>query len=475
MKLVGTKLYWKLGLLYLLVLCLLVLATHSYISRSLPEEAFRDTLSRWNAVAAVRGLFWGTSVAILTLVAAPFLFHLRRLNRRTRDIHQFTSRMKAGHFRPIPLGKRQDELAEVAYALNEFGALHDQTIRLLTEERNRSDAILRSMAEGVAVIESGQKIAFCNEAFCQALGLIGVPCAGRLLVEVTRQSGLLELVDQARKRHEKLTGEIEISTRPPKTFAVTAAPVLAGGTAAVILVLHDISDLRKLERMRRDFVANVSHEFKTPLTAIQGFAETLLGGALDDEKNSRRFLEIIRDHAIRLGRLTNDLLKLSLIEAGRLELDMRQVVVADLIAACVETVRLKARQKNLTLTAEYSDDLPPILGDANRLREALLNLLDNALLYTPTGGQVAVHANRVGPDVIVSVGDTGIGISKADQPRIFERFYRVDDARSREVGGTGLGLAITKHLVEAHGGRIEVESEVGRGSTFSLILPVSTG
>jgi two-component system phosphate regulon sensor histidine kinase PhoR len=241
----------------------------------------------------------------------------------------------------------------------------------------------------------------------------------------------------------------------------------------VVLVLHDISELRRLERVRRDFVANVSHEFKTPLTAIQGFAETLLGGALEEPQNSRRFLGIIRDHAARLARLTDDLLELSQAEAGRLELEMQPLSVSGLIEACLDTTRLKGREKNLTLAADCPSDLPLVRGDQARLREALQNLLDNAVQYTPPGGRVTVRAARVDGQVSIAVTDTGIGIPQADQERIFERFYRVDAARSREVGGTGLGLSIAKHLVEAHGGRIRVESEVGRGSTFTLLLPAA--
>jgi two-component system phosphate regulon sensor histidine kinase PhoR len=418
-------------------------------------------------------VLYPASAVLVLLLAFLVLLRLRKLDRRIRQIKEFSLRMARGKFEPMPVEQKKDELAEAADALNEVGALYDQTIRLLTEERNRSEAILRSMVEGVAVIEPGQKIAFCNEAFCYALGLVGVPCAGRLLVEVTRQSGLLELVEHALASRQKVSGETEISTAPPKTFAVTAAPVLTGAPSAVVLVLHDVSDLRKLERMRRDFVANVSHEFKTPLTAIQGFAETLLEGALEDAQNSRRFLEIIRDHAVRLGRMTSDLLKLSLIEAGRLDLQIRAVALADVIQSCLETARMKADEKRLTLVAEYPPSLPEVQGDAARLREILQNLLDNALQYTPSGGTITIRATTNEGQVVIQVSDTGIGIPHAEQGKIFERFYRVDDARSSEVGGTGLGLSIAKHLVEAHGGRIEVESDVGQGSTFSVLLPAA--
>jgi two-component system phosphate regulon sensor histidine kinase PhoR len=238
-------------------------------------------------------------------------------------------------------------------------------------------------------------------------------------------------------------------------------------------VLHDISELRRLERVRRDFVANVSHEFKTPLTAIQGFAETLLGGALDDAAHRRHFVEIIREHSTRLARLTDDLLKLSSIEAGKLELEFAPVNVAALVESCAETTRMKAEHKQLALTIECSDESLRVRGDARRLAEVLQNILDNAVQYTPPGGSITVCASVEGRSARIAVTDTGIGIPHDEQQRIFERFYRVDAARSREAGGTGLGLSIAKHLAEAHGGRIEVQSEVGRGSTFSILLPLS--
>jgi two-component system phosphate regulon sensor histidine kinase PhoR len=234
--------------------------------------------------------------------------------------------------------------------------------------------------------------------------------------------------------------------------------------------------------VRRDFVANVSHEFKTPLTAIQGFAETLLGGALEDQTNNRRFVEIIRTHAARLARLTDDLLELARIESGRIEIDRREVSIAEVAEVCAETTRPRIEHSDLQLELRIPEDLPHVSADPRRLREILQNLLDNATQYTPRGGRIWVEARvttvaEAGKGafsgVVVTVGDTGIGIPQSDQQRIFERFYRVDAARSREAGGTGLGLAITKHLVELHGGRIWVESEVGRGSQFHFSVPVA--
>jgi two-component system phosphate regulon sensor histidine kinase PhoR len=302
------------------------------------------------------------------------------------------------------------------------------------------------------------------------------------MIELIREPGLLEIVRRVLAGAEVESGEIERGTVTRQNFRATVSRLESGGQAGAALVLHDISDLRRLERVRRDFVANVSHEFKTPLTAIQGFAETLLGGALEDEQHNRRFVEIIRTHSSRLARLTDDLLELSRIEEGRTELERRPVSIRGIAVTCVDTMRPRLERKRLRLDMRLPADLPDVKADPWRLREILQNLLDNAVQYTPENGRIWVEAAEVADktaggaepaQVIVTVGDTGIGIPQAEQQRIFERFYRVDAARSREAGGTGLGLAIAKHLVESHGGRIWVESEVGMGSRFSFSLPVA--
>ena len=272
----------------------------------------------------------------------------------------------------------------------------------------------------------------------------------------------------------RVESEISTGTLRQHFFAATVASVRAGDTSGAVIVLHDITELRKLERIRRDFVANVSHEFRTPLTAIQGFAETLIAGALDDPQNRGRFLNIILEHARRLARLTEDLLKLSQMDADRLEIEINPVKVSQLVESCYETARHRAAEKELLLTLApgLSQNLPDVAGDARRLQEVLQNLLDNAIQYTLPGGKIVLSAELKNDGVVFTVSDTGIGIPTADQPRIFERFYRVDAARSREAGGTGLGLAIAKHLIEVHGGRIWVESEVGVGSRFHFSVPL---
>jgi two-component system phosphate regulon sensor histidine kinase PhoR len=412
------------------------------------------------------------SLSIFLLVAGvTYYLTSRSTTLRIRRLKEFASRAAAGDFTPIERDHNQDELADLAGVLGRAVGGLGQTIHTLTDERNRSSAILGSMVEGVAVVAGDERILYCNWAFEQILELPQGSSQGRTLVEALRQADLVALVRKALAGAEELTGEVEVGTVRRRNFSVTAAPVRAAGANGAVLVLHDITELRRLERVRRDFIANVSHEFKTPLTAIQGFGETLLNGALDDRANRERFVEIICEHARRLARLTDDLLKLSRIEAGRLELELRPIRVEALVNSCIETARLNAKSRGLEIFVDLQENVPAVRGDGAQLGEVLQNLVDNALQYTPSGGKIEVKARSNGHDVVFTVSDTGIGIPESDLERIFERFYRVDAARSREAGGTGLGLAIARHIVEAHGGRIWVESAIGQGSRFHFSIP----
>lgn len=414
---------------------------------------------------------WIPLVILLGLAGAALFFSSRSTTSRLRRLKQFAERAAAGDFTPLERDYHRDELADLSEALGRTVAGLGQTIRTLTDERNRSSAILGSMVEGVAVVTADERILFCNWAFEQILELPEGSSQGRTLVEALRQADLIALVREALSGAEELTGEVEVGTVRVRNFSVTAAPVRAAGANGAVLVLHDITELRRLERVRRDFVANVSHEFKTPLTAIRGFAETLLNGALEDAANRRRFVEIIYEHARRLARLTDDLLKLSRIEAGRLELEIRPIRVEALVNGCVETALVNAEPRGLRIQVDLPEGLPAIRGDGAQLGEVLQNLLDNAVQYTPSGGTIEVKARSNGHNVTFTVADTGIGIPESDLERVFERFYRVDAARAREAGGTGLGLAIARHIVDAHGGRIWVESAVGQGSRFHFSVP----
>jgi two-component system phosphate regulon sensor histidine kinase PhoR len=429
-------------------------------------------------------LLIATLVVLLSGGLVSFAF-ARIFAARVQRLQRFSQRIAEGDFRPLLREGPRDELSDLADSLNQTAARLDREIRLLSGERNRSSAILRSMVEGVAVIDAEERLVFYNRAFSEILIVDSANAEGRPLIEVVRNSDLVGLIRRALRGDEGLQSDITMGITQTRSFSITAAPVKALDAPAsgrdpqakpsgAVVVLHDVTELRRLERVRQDFVANVSHEFKTPLTAIQGFAETLLAGALDDPENNRRFLEIIRNHAIRLARLTNDLLKLARIEAGKMEVEFSSVSLLELIEGCTETTLLKANRKEITLEITVPPQLPAVRGDAALLRDVLQNLLDNAIQYTPARGHISVSATAGPREAVVTVANTGIGIPLADSERIFERFYRVDAARSREAGGTGLGLSIAKHIVEAHGGKLWVESTVGQGSRFSFSLPLDS-
>jgi two-component system phosphate regulon sensor histidine kinase PhoR len=467
---VPAKLFWKFGLIYFGLLAIL-LAVNFYSSRKL----------------------FAASLVILVLGGLISLIYFRMFAARIERLKDFSHRLAEGDFHPLPVERPRDELADLASALNETAASMDRTIRSLSGERNRSGAILRSMVEGVAVVDARERLVFSNRAFSEILSLDAGVIEGRPLIEVVRNSELLGLIRRALNGEEGLRSDIAMGIVQQRSFSVTATPVQAldsgstsrpaanqanapqpeGQPSGAVVVLHDVTELRRLERVRQDFVANVSHEFKTPLTAIQGFAETLLSGALEDRGNNRRFLEIIRDHAARLASLTDDLLKLARIEAGKLEVEFVPVSILELVEQCAETALLKASRKQIAFETDVPSGLPAVRGDAGLLREVLQNLLDNAIQYTPEAGRILVSVALNGREAVIAVSDTGVGIPLADQERIFERFYRVDAARSREAGGTGLGLSIAKHIVEAHGGRLWVESEIGRGSKFSFSIALA--
>jgi len=419
-----------------------------------------------------RRRLWLASLLVLLVTGTASLLISRSFSDRVNRLTDFFQRVAEGDFRPLGADRAGDALEALAISLNATAARLDRTIQTLTEERNLSSAILGSMVEGVAVVNASERLLFANRGFAEILGLDVPPQSGSALLEAVRQTELIEAVRGVLKGEPRVEAEIVTGTLRQHFFAVTVASVSSAETSGAVIVLHDITELRKLERIRRDFVANVSHEFKTPLTAIQGFAETLLAGAIDDPQNRIRFVEIILEHSRRLARLTDDLLKLSKMDADKLELEIRRVSVSVFVESCIETTQRPAAEKDLRISVKLPERLPDIAADRRRLAEVLQNLLDNAMQYTPAGGQIMVSASANGAEMTFTVSDTGIGIPQADQPRIFERFYRVDVARSREVGGTGLGLSIAKHLVEAHGGRIWVRSEVGQGSQFYFTVPL---
>ena len=446
---------------------------------------FATPLAQINsALAEVRRKLWEVSLVILLLSIGISGVFSRSFAKRVGTLKEFSQRVANGDFRPLIQESATDELGDLARALSDTASRLSATISSLSDERNRSAAILRSMAEAIAVIDADEQITFYNDAFGDLWNLDNRNHAKRPAVSVIRHPDVLRLICSALAGQEA-HGELSLGSAQPRHLSVTAATIIASSdgsavsenkskAAGAVVVLHEITEIRRLEQVRKDFVANVSHELRTPLTAIQGFAETLLNGGLEDQENNRRFIEIIRNHASRLARLTEDLLELSKIEAGKLPVNVGSVDVIELMAPVLDLAHNLALKKGVSLNFSNPPiDFPTLRGDVGLLREVLRNLLDNAIQYTPANGRVEVGVERNGSSAVFTVADTGVGIPQAEHNRIFERFYRVDAARSREAGGTGLGLAIAKHIVEAHGGQIWVDSEIGSGSKFRFSIPLA--
>ena len=417
---------------------------------------------RWRA-AAVTG-----SVAVLGVAWAYLL--ARSLRRRIARLRSFTEHMVSGPAqspRPHP----DDELGGLAESLGRVAAQVTDLVDRVRLEGARRDAILTGMVEGVLAVDKELRVTFCNAAFAHAFGVQGPVVPGLPVLRLVRDPDFLEMLRNVSASGESLKRRMNLTGADGRSFEVQAAPLAGVPASGAMAILHDITDLERLERVRKDFVANVSHELRTPLTAIRGYAETLLDGALDDPEHRRRFVEIIQSHAIRLNNIASDLLTLSELESGRPPLAPGKLSVLATLEAAMRTVESEATMRQVHLGWGTVEDLQ-VMGNKIKLEQAFVNLLDNAVKFNRGGGEVWVEASRTaGGKVAISIADSGIGIPSEDLPRIFERFYRVDKARSREVGGTGLGLSIVKHVVEQMNGTVSVESQLGKGSRFTVVLP----
>jgi two-component system phosphate regulon sensor histidine kinase PhoR len=367
-----------------------------------------------------------------------------------------------------------EEIDELGRTFNRMSERLDARIARLEEDRQQLRTILSGMVEGVVALDAAQRILYVNERATQLLGFPAQAPVGRRLWEVVRQRPLLDVVRRALESSEPQHEELGWNGSSSRSLTVHAARLPGTPPRGAVLVLHDTTDLRRLERLRQEFVANVSHELKTPLSVIKVCVETLLDGALDDAQHRARFLEQVASQSDRLHALILDLLSLARIESGDELFEFQSVRVMDFVSACVERhrPRAEAKKQSLEVVSPPEDDLV-VWVDEEAAEQIFDNLLDNAVKYTPEGGRISVGWRREDEQVCVEVSDTGIGIPEADLPRIFERFYRVDKARSREMGGTGLGLSIVKHLAQAMHGSVSATSRPGLGTTFTVCLPQS--
>ena len=425
-----------------------------------------ESVSNWRLVGII----------ILILFGAFFVGKLvmKRALRPVLEFHDMARHLAHSYGNEALPITNLDELSQLGRNLNQLASRLQDRILALESERAKVSAILDSMVEGVIALDHQGKFLVTNPSACRILDLVGENVEGQTLLEVVRNTELAELVNwcQTLNATERYRREVDLHTPNRRVLEVNAMPLpLSHQMRGIVLVLHDITELRRLEQVRAEFVANVSHELRTPLTAIKGYLETLLDESPIDPSTHRRFLEIAHLHAERLGRLIDDLLSLSNIETGKVTLHQREVNLSDIVQEVVAMFEKDATKKGVTFINQV-DRVMSVYADRDRLSQILVNLVDNAVKYTAIQGQVSFSAASKSDDQIaLHVQDTGQGIPAQDLPRITERFYRVDKARSRELGGTGLGLAIVKHLVQLHSGTLSFESEVGKGTTVQITLP----
>jgi two-component system, OmpR family, phosphate regulon sensor histidine kinase PhoR len=423
-------------------------APHGAVGRAAWLVAFALALAALNAMAR------GTSSSVVQLTGAALRMAGGDLSVRARLV---------GH----------DEVAELGHALDRLAASIAASLGQLRSERDLQGRILEAMQEGVVVVDRAGRIVLVNPALRSMLLLGGDPL-GKLLIETVRHAQLEDLFAAAREEGSEASRlEIELPGLKPRRLLLHAAP-LSGDDEGVLVVFVDVTELRRLESLRRDFVANASHELRTPIAAVRSATETLRSGALEDPRAAARFVDIIERNAQRLQSLLEDMLELSKLESNEFKLKRERVELGSVVPIVLALFRERAEKKAVRLAAELARAPAAVEGDARALEHVLSNLVDNAVKYCPAGTRVLVSASLAGDRVNLVVSDTGPGIPAEHVPRLFERFYRVDAGRSRDLGGTGLGLSIVKHMVEAMRGKVWVESEVGRGSTFTVSLPRSS-
>jgi two-component system phosphate regulon sensor histidine kinase PhoR len=433
------------------------------------------------ASAGVAGLLIGLGFWGWALLPAGFAAYLAwQVTYRSAAARAGLAQLEAA-IAQLPEGKLPSlssvpgvELIHLAATLEEMHERVQQRLTQLEHDRDRLQAVFTSMRDAVIALGSSGRIALINPGAERLFHVEAKEVEGRTVLEVIRHRQLSRAMQQALGGAQPITFEFETIDVPPRHLQAEVAPVrtVAGKLSGAVAVLHDVTQLRQLERIRSEFVANVSHELRTPITSIKGFLETLLDGAMHEPEVCERFLSILASETERLARLVDDLLELSRLEKDEAPMTLETLNLQAEATQALELVAPMAQEQGLTLALQVPASLQ-VKADASQLRQALLNLLDNAIKYTPQGGRVWIEGSDVAEDglVTISVCDTGQGIPSRHVPRLFERFYRVDKARSRAMGGTGLGLSIVRHIVEQHGGQIHVESKMGHGSRFTIALP----
>jgi two-component system phosphate regulon sensor histidine kinase PhoR len=435
---------------------------------SVPLLLVEDTLAQFQTKFIIAGLIITIIVGILSLYIS------RRISKPLKDMQSGVEKFAEGELSFRIKEPSSREMGRLTSSLNQMASQLNEKIKTIVEQRNEQQAVLESMVEGVIAIDNDGKIINLNQAAAKLFHLDAMASIGRHIYEIISFKDLVNLIKRTLK--EKNPGEQELILDEKETLYLQVnGTVLKNAQEKVIgavIVLNNITRLRRLEKVRRDFVANVSHEIRTPLTTIKGFAETLLDGAAKDPKNVKGFLKIISKQSDRLNSIIEDLLILARLEQEdeRAQIEFQRISLKKVLKSAIKVCTPAANKKDVNLIFEPHNNLSPKINP-DLLEQAIVNLVDNAIKYSNKRGEVLITADAIGSEIEISVRDSGNGIPKKHLPRIFERFYRVDKARSRDQGGTGLGLSIVKHIIQVHNGRVKVESELGTGSTFSLFIP----
>ncbi len=412
---------------------------------------------------------------IIALLAAGISWVISR--RISQPIEQM--KKSAEHFANGDLSHRltppqTEEMGGLADAMNQMAAQLNDRIETIIRQRNQLETVLASMLEGVIAIDTEERIVSINQTAARLFEKEPADCQGKSIQEIIRSPALQQFIRAAISNTNPTEEDITVFQNEERVIGVKGSPIFDANQDQIgtLVVFHDVTQLRRLENMRRDFVANVSHEIKTPLTAIKGFVETLQQGKVEKKQEKERFLGIIQKHVDRLDAIIEDLLALSRIEQedDKKEIQFESVKIADVFQAAIQLCRPKAEKQNIHINLDCEKDTTALLDPA-LIEQAVVNLLDNAIKFSEPGSTIHVKSHHQGNEMILSVQDQGIGIAQKHLPRLFERFYRVDKARSRNMGGTGLGLAIVKHIAQAHGGHVTVDSKLGEGSHFSIHIP----
>jgi two-component system phosphate regulon sensor histidine kinase PhoR len=410
------------------------------------------------------------SVGFGILFVLIVLLLAQSLSRRINHLTSFVDRLLDLSVAHPRLQNSDDELGILAHSLLRVAPKIEELFNRLSTELTRREAILATMTEAVLAVDSRLNVTFCNSAFAQAVGYHGA-FEGVALLKVVREPVLFQILKRVVESGETLSERLQLSATETRSYDLYAAPLASTSSRGAIAILHDVTPTERLERVKRDFIANVSHEIRTPLATICGYAETLLEGGLDDQQNRRRFVEIIQANGVRLNNIAADLLILSELESGRPGPQPGPISVSDVLGNAIRAIEPAANLTGVQIRTGPIPDLQ-LLGYGIRLEQAVLNLLANAVKFNKPNGEVHVEVgDGSGDQIEIRISDTGVGIPQEDLSRIFERFYRVDKARSRQVGGTGLGLSIVKHAIEQMNGAVAVESQLGKGSTFIVTLP----